>query len=73
MEMWQSGLVTFWVTNVVADAPQCSKKTKAHKDMALQNPIRLQDLIGVFFVLGLGLSISTLVFFLESLHSMRFC
>lgn len=63
MELWEIGLTAHWVKNSVPHAPMCFAKNKMQTSR--RDPIGLRDTSGVFFILGIGASFSTLVFIVE--------
>lgn len=67
MELWESGLASFWLSKDIPATPKCFEKikTKTTADGNRQVPIRLTDLKSVFFILGSGVSLSLLVFVFE--------
>ncbi len=67
MELWETGLVRFWVKEVSPNAEKCYP-TKGQKKSARQVPIYLSDLISAFFILGVGLGMAKLAFILELLN-----
>lgn len=69
MELWESGLVRFWIENIpsIPKAPKCFVDTK--RQVTRPVPIRLSDLISAFFILGIGIGLATLCFLLEMMHS----
>jgi ionotropic glutamate receptor len=71
MEVWETGLPTFWVKNAMPQARQCfSKSKKPALSSSRQVPIRLNDLEGAFLILGIGLGLATLVFLLEKISKL---
>lgn len=66
MELWETGLTLYWVKINVPDTPKCFAKVEPP---ARQVAIQLKDLIGVFFVLGFGLCLSSCAFALEMIYS----
>jgi ionotropic glutamate receptor len=69
MELWESGLVRFWVDNIPSTpkAQKCFADTK--RQVTRLVPIRLSDLISAFFILGIGIGLATLCFLLELIIS----
>ena len=64
IELWETGLPPFWMENEMPQAPKCFAKTKS-ETTSKKAPIRLNDLIGPFFILGIGLGLATFAFLLE--------
>ena len=64
IELWETGLPPFWMENELPQAPKCFAKTKS-ETVSKKAPIRLNDLIGPFFILGIGLGLATFAFLLE--------
>lgn len=63
--MWQYGLPPLWVKNAVPPAPKCFAKLKAQAKLTRLEPIHLDDVIGLFLILGVGTVSSILIFLLE--------
>ena len=63
IELWETGLPPLWQKNSLPPAPMCFAKTKSTTSRKV--PIRLNDLTGPFFVLGVGLSLAIFVFLME--------
>lgn len=66
MELWETGLINYWVKKAVPSVPQCFVEIK-HSAVTHLKPIELGDLTGVFMILGVGMSLSFFVFFIETL------
>ena len=64
IELWETGLPPFWMKNELPRAPKCFAKSKS-ETTSKKAPIRLNDLIGPFFILGIGLGLATFAFLLE--------
>ena len=64
IELWETGLPPFWMKNELPRAPKCFAKSK-YETTSKKAPIRLNDLIGPFFILGIGLGLATFAFLLE--------
>ena len=58
MELWEAGIPSFSVKNAMPRADKCFAKTKPQAS-SRQIPIQLDDLMGAFFILGIGLSLAT--------------
>ncbi|KAI9566009.1 hypothetical protein GHT06_009808 [Daphnia sinensis] len=69
MELWESGLFPYWVRNVVPQAPECFARTKPRTISAQKMPIRLVDLIGAFFIFGIGFGMAILSILIEKIVS----
>lgn len=69
MELWESGLFPYWVRNVSPQAPECFAKTKPRTISARKMPIRLADLIGAFFIFGIGFGLAIFAIFIEQIVS----
>nr|CAH0102497.1 unnamed protein product [Daphnia galeata] len=67
MLLWESGQIPFWVNGVIPQAPKCFTQSNPRRDLSRQVPIQLKDLMSAFFILGLGLSLATLVFLMEKI------
>jgi ionotropic glutamate receptor len=67
MLLWESGQLPFWVNGVIPRAPKCFTQSNPRRDLSRQVPIQLKDLMSAFFILGLGLSLATLVFLMEKI------
>ena len=63
MELWETGLPPFWTKNALPPAPMCFVKAKSNTSSKVA--IRLNDLTGPFFVLGIGLSLAIFTFLME--------
>jgi ionotropic glutamate receptor len=66
MELWETGLPQYWVKNSMPRAPKCFEKTKLRRT-ANPKPIRLDDLAGAFFILGVGVGLATFFFLVENM------
>lgn len=64
MDLWESGLVGFWVYTNVPVADQCFAGLR-HSNAARQVPIQLSDLTSAFLVLGIGLGMAITCFVFE--------
>ena len=62
MHLTETGLIKFWMHHSYKPSA-CLKKTSSSQ--AKISPIQLADLTSAFFILGIGLSLSTLAFLLE--------
>lgn len=75
MVLWERGLISFGVKNAIPQASKCFAKTDPRKNLSRrtgrQVPISLNDLMGAFFILGIGLGLSTLVFLIEKIICFR--
>ncbi len=65
MELWETGLPAYWVKNSIPRAPKCFEKTEIRRT-AIPKPIRLDDLAGAFFILGVGVSLAAFFFLAEN-------
>nr|CAH0112523.1 unnamed protein product [Daphnia galeata] len=65
MKIWETGLPNYWKKISIHQAPKCfsNRRPEAAKKM----PIRLNDLLGAFLILGLGFGLATLTFFIENI------
>ena len=74
MTLWESGLPKFWM-NVVIPRNECSAKIKPRRQnqatRRLVGPIKLNDLNGVFLILGIGAGLATFVFLIEKIIHFR--
>ncbi|XP_046453943.1 ionotropic receptor 93a-like [Daphnia pulex] len=68
MDLWESGLVKFWVNNLPtlpkADACFVDSKRGVSRPVA----IKLTDLTSAFLILGIGIGLAILVFMLELIY-----
>jgi hypothetical protein len=64
MELWEAGIPPFSVKNAMPGAEKCLAKTKPRAS-SREVPIRLADLMGAFFILGIGLSLALFAFLVE--------
>jgi ionotropic glutamate receptor len=68
MDLWESGLVKFWVNHLPtiprADACFVSSKLRVSRPVAIQ----LTDLTSAFLILGIGIGLAILVFLLELIY-----
>ncbi|XP_057369794.1 glutamate receptor ionotropic, delta-1-like [Daphnia carinata] len=69
MELWESGLFPYWMRNALPRAPKCFARTKPRTISTQKMPIRLDDLLGVFFIFGIGLGLAILSIFIEKIVS----
>lgn len=67
IELWETGLPSFWVKSNTPQAPQCFAQIKSKTTSARQVPIRLNDLFGAFFILGIGVGSAIVIFCFEKL------
>ena len=63
MDLWESGLMRFWVNNLIPKAYECFADNK--RRVARLSPIQLSDLTSAFLILGIGVGLATLSFLLE--------
>jgi ionotropic glutamate receptor len=74
MTLWESGLPKFWMNGVIP-RNECSAKTKPRRKnqttRRLIGPIKLNDLNGVFLILGIGTGLATFVFLIEKIIHFR--
>jgi len=64
MELWEAGIPQFSVKNAMPGAEKCFAKTKPRAS-SREVPIRLDDLMGAFFILGIGLGLAMFAFLIE--------
>nr|CAH0101189.1 unnamed protein product [Daphnia galeata] len=69
LEIWEAGLVRFWVKNLptIPKADECLTENK--RKVSRLVPIQLSDLTSAFLILGIGIGLATLVFLLETIYS----
>ena len=67
MDLYEIGLVRFWVKLIIPQAVECFAKRK--KESARQVPIRLSDLVSAFLILGIGVGLAILSFLLELFYA----
>lgn len=67
MDLYESGLLRFWIKEITPQATECFTKSK--RKSASQVPIRLLDLVSAFLILGTGLGLALLSFLLEFIYS----
>jgi ionotropic glutamate receptor len=69
MELWESGIVRYWVNNIPSNpkARKCLADTK--REVTGLVPIKLSYLISDFFILGIGLGLAAVNFLLEMIIS----
>jgi hypothetical protein len=65
MKVWETGLPNYWKKVSIHQAPKCF--TNRRPEAAKKMPIRLNDLLGAFLILGFGLGLATLTFFTENI------
>jgi hypothetical protein len=70
MELWEAGIPSFSVKNAMPRADKCFAKTKPQAS-SRQIPIQLDDLMGAFFILGIGLSLGTFAFIVEIITEIK--
>lgn len=70
IELWETGLPPFWIKEAISSAPKCFAKAKPRAS-SRQVPIRLKDLTGAFFILGIGFCLSLLAFLAEKILYLR--
>ena len=66
MELWETGLPEYWVKNGIPRAPKCFEKVN-ERATAVRKPIRLNDLSGAFFILGVGFCLAIFFFLVENI------
>ncbi|KAI9566014.1 hypothetical protein GHT06_009813 [Daphnia sinensis] len=71
MLMWESGQITFWVTNDIPRAPKCFAKINPRATLTRQVPIQLKDLMSAFFIFAIGLGLAILAFVMENVIRFR--
>ena len=67
IEVWESGLPSFWVKQNMPQAPKCFSKIKPQATRVQKVSIRLQDLKGAFLVLAAGIGLATFTFLVETI------
>ncbi len=70
IQLWETGLPPFWIKKTISSAPKCFAKAKP-RTSSRQVPIRLEDLTGAFFVLGIGFCLTLLAFLAEKILYLR--
>ena len=68
MDLWEFGLIRYWVNELAPKAEECFATKKKEKSVKLK-PIYLYDLISAFLILGIGIGLATLCFLLEVLYA----
>jgi ionotropic glutamate receptor len=71
MELWETGLPRHWVANFVPQAPKCLAKNSPQQNSVRRVAIRLEDLMGAFLILGVGVGLATFAFVLEKIIYFR--
>jgi hypothetical protein len=68
MDLWESGLMLFWVKNLptIPKANECFADKK--NQVSRLAPIQLSDLTSAFLILGIGLGLATLSFLVELIY-----
>lgn len=69
MEAWQYGLPPLWVKHAVPPEPKCFAKVKPQSELTREKPILLNDVLGIFLVLGIGVSLSLVAFLMEIIYA----
>ena len=67
MDLWESGLLRFWIKELTPKAEECFASRK--KESARQVPIRLPVLTSAFLILGIGVGLAILCFLLELIYA----
>ena len=67
MDLYESGLLRFWVKQLTPQAEECFLKRK--KESARQVPIHLSDLVSAFLILSIGVGLAILSFVLELIYA----
>jgi ionotropic glutamate receptor len=67
MKAWEMGFLPYWMKINIQKAPKCF--TKKRPETAKKKPIGMDDLFGAFLILGVGLGLATMAFFMENLIS----
>ena len=67
MYVWETGLVPYWVQNVIPKAYACFDKNP-QKTTSKPNAIKLVDLTSAFLILGVGLGLGIIFFIFEIMH-----
>ena len=66
MDLWESGLIRYWVNERVPKADECYRSSdKIQKVSTREVPIHLHDLTSAFLILGIGIGLAALSFLLE--------
>ncbi|XP_057369973.1 glutamate receptor ionotropic, delta-1-like [Daphnia carinata] len=71
MLLWESGQITFWVTNDIPRAPKCFAKINPRANLTRQVPIQLKDLMSAFFIFAIGMGLAILAFVMENVIHFR--
>jgi hypothetical protein len=69
MELWETGLVPFWLKNAFPQAPQCFVQPSRKSTRLV--PISLKDLMGAFFIFSIGVGLSAFTFLAEKIFHFR--
>ncbi|EFX78831.1 hypothetical protein DAPPUDRAFT_104959 [Daphnia pulex] len=67
MKAWEMGLPPYWMKISIQQAPKCFNKKRS--EAAKKKPIGMNDLFGAFLILGVGLGLATMAFFMENFIS----
>ena len=67
MDLWESGLLRFWIKELTPQAEKCFAKRK--KESARQVPIRLYHLVSAFLILGIGIGLAVLSFLIKLIYA----
>ena len=67
MDLYEVGLVRFWVKQIIPQAVECFAKRK--KESARQVPIHLSDLVSAFLILSIGVGLAILSFVLGLIYA----
>ena len=65
MDMWEFGLIDYWIKDVTPKAEKCFATTHPKKESIKLVPIHLHDLTSAFLILGIGIGLATLCYLLE--------
>ena len=65
MRFWDHGYVSFWRNKYAPIVPECRVDLPAESKM---KPMTLNDLAAAFLILGVGLTLSCLLFLIERIY-----
>lgn len=69
MYLWENGLLKRWITKYYPNIEKC--RVKNWKPTGKASALKLNDMWGAFVLLGLGLSVSFLIYLMELIASLR--
>lgn len=73
MQLLETGMPRLWTDQQLPKADKCfAKNTGKTKVSRHPNPIKLEDLVSAFFILGIGFSLALLSFMVETLTHIYF-